>query len=81
MILLKFREQQNWLTKSISRAFQTLKFTGVLALRAMFKISVGPRAPLTRGDVMVSVLAIFNGFRVEYHEIIELNVACRDGFP
>ena len=62
MNLVKFREQQIWLTKSISRAFETLKFTGVLALRAMFKISVEPRAVLTRGDFMVSVLAIFNGF-------------------
>ena len=65
MNFVKFREQQIWLTKSISRALETLKFTGVLALRAMFKISVGPRAPLTRGDSMVSVLAIFNGFRAQ----------------
>ena len=53
MNLVKFREQQIWLTKSISRALETLKFTGVLAMRVIFKISVKPRAMLTRGDFMV----------------------------
>ena len=50
MILLKFIEEQIDLTKSISGWFQTLKFIGVLALRAMFKISATSRAPLARGD-------------------------------
>ena len=43
--LVKSREEQIWLTKSISRRFQTTKSTGVLALRAMFKISAHSRVP------------------------------------
>ena len=49
-ILVKSREEQIEPVKLISWGFQTLKFTGVLALRAMFKISASPRALLTRGD-------------------------------
>ena len=46
--LVKSREEQIWLTKSISRGFQTSKSPGVLALRAMFKISAHPRVPSDR---------------------------------
>ena len=49
MISVKSREQEIWLTKSISRGFQTRKSVRFLALRAMFKISAEPRAPFTRG--------------------------------
>ena len=61
----------------VSRGFQTLKFTGVLALRAMFKISAEPRATLTHGD--------FHGAGESNHEVntelidFHLNMVCRDG--
>ena len=50
MILVKFHGEQIEPVKLISWGFQTLKFTGVLALRAMFKISASRRAPTTCGD-------------------------------
>ena len=53
MILVKFRDDRIQLTKSISGGSETSKSTGVLALRAIFKISASPRAPLTRGDYMI----------------------------
>ena len=50
MILVKFHGEQIKPVKLISGGFQTSKFTGILALRATFKISASPRALLTRGD-------------------------------
>ena len=69
----EFCDQQIEPTKSISGAFLTSKYTGVLALRAMFKISALTRVPLTRGGCHM---------RLAWSGAIELdlNVACRDGF-
>ena len=52
-ILVKSREQQIWLTKSISGGLSTSKSRGVLALRAMFKISASSRVLMFACNTLV----------------------------
>ena len=49
------------------------------ALRAMFKISAAPRAPLTYGELMVVLAGLRAWFKIQNAFFFQ-NMACRDWF-